>query len=88
MALGVAVVLGSALVSTKVHAAAAKLMAHSNEVDPLPQPLPNHWVLGMTVAVFTDAHDDFWIIHRNDSPKPCEVYGTSKPPGASETERA
>jgi hypothetical protein len=75
-------------VSTKVHAAATKLMAHSIEVDPLPQPLPNHWVLGMTVGVSTDAHDDFCIIRRNDSPKPCEGYGTWKPPGASETERA
>jgi hypothetical protein len=88
MALGVAVVLESALVSTKVHAAAAKLMAHSIEVDPLPQPLPNHWVLSMTVGVSTDANDDFWIIHRHDSPKPCEVYGTWKPSGSSETERA
>jgi DNA-binding beta-propeller fold protein YncE len=35
------------------------------EVDPLwPKPLPNHWVLGMTIGVSVDAQNHIWIIHR------------------------
>ena len=38
------------------------------EVDPLwPQPLPNHWVMGMTIGVAVDARDHVFIIHRPDS---------------------
>src|SRR6266446_10487888 len=35
------------------------------EVDPLwPKPLPNHWLLGMTIGVWVDEQDHVWIIHR------------------------
>ena len=35
------------------------------EVDPLwPKPLPNHWVLGMTIGIWVDEQDHVWIIHR------------------------
>jgi hypothetical protein len=35
------------------------------EVDPLwPKPLPNHWLLGMTIGVWADDQDHVWIIHR------------------------
>src|SRR5215510_9964012 len=35
------------------------------EVDPLwPKPLPNHWLLGMTIGVWADEDDHIWIIHR------------------------
>jgi DNA-binding beta-propeller fold protein YncE len=35
------------------------------EVDPLwPKPLPNHWILGMTIGVWVDDQDHVWIIHR------------------------
>jgi len=35
------------------------------EVDPLwPKPLPNHWVLGMTIGIWVDDQDNVWIIHR------------------------
>jgi hypothetical protein len=38
------------------------------EVDPLwPKPLPNHWLLGMTIGVSVDAQDHIWIIHRSSS---------------------
>lgn len=38
------------------------------QVDPLwPKPLPNHWVLGMTIGVSVDAQDNVWIIHRPES---------------------
>ena len=35
------------------------------EVDPLwPKPMPNHWLLGMTIGVWVDEQDHVWIIHR------------------------
>jgi DNA-binding beta-propeller fold protein YncE len=35
------------------------------EVDPFwPKPLPNHWLLGMSIGVSVDAQDHVWIIHR------------------------
>ncbi|MGE0312884.1 MAG: hypothetical protein AB7P21_14840 [Lautropia sp.] len=35
------------------------------EVDPLwPKPLPNHWLLGMTIGVWVDDQDHVWIVHR------------------------
>jgi len=35
------------------------------EVDPAwPKPLPNHWVMGMTIGVATDAADHVWVLHR------------------------
>lgn len=38
------------------------------EVDPMwPKPLPNHWVLGMTIGVAVDHQDHVWIVHRRDS---------------------
>src|SRR3984893_7817938 len=37
------------------------------EVDPLwPKPLPNHWLLGMTIGVSVDDQDHVWIIHRGE----------------------
>lgn len=43
----------------------ADVMVPKFEVDPLwPKPLPNHWILGMTVGVAVDANDDVWIVHR------------------------
>ncbi|MGD8288502.1 MAG: hypothetical protein PVI31_07765 [Gemmatimonadota bacterium] len=36
------------------------------EVDPFwPKPLPNHWLIGPTIGVTTDANDGVWIVHRN-----------------------
>ena len=38
------------------------------EWDPTwPQPLPNNWVLGMTIGVHVDASDHVWVTHRPDS---------------------
>jgi DNA-binding beta-propeller fold protein YncE len=35
------------------------------EVDPLwPKPLPNHWIMGMTIGAWVDDQDHIWIIHR------------------------
>jgi DNA-binding beta-propeller fold protein YncE len=38
------------------------------EVDPLwPKPLPNQWLLGMTIGVNVDEQDNVWIIHRSSA---------------------
>jgi DNA-binding beta-propeller fold protein YncE len=38
------------------------------EVDPLwPKPLPNQWLLGMTIGVWVDEQDHVWIIHRSSA---------------------
>ena len=35
------------------------------QADPMwPKPLPNHWLLGMTIGVWVDDQDHVWIIHR------------------------
>src|SRR5690349_7565831 len=45
--------------------AGARAIAPVFEVDQLwPKPLPNHWLLGMTIGVWVDDQDNVWIIHR------------------------
>jgi hypothetical protein len=54
----------------KVVAAQSKtaVQAPRFEVDPMwPKPLPNHWLLGMTIGVSVDARDHIWIIHRSSA---------------------
>ncbi len=47
------------------------------EVDPFwPKPLPNHWVLGMTIGVAIDAQQDVWIVHRPQTLDRMESYLT------------
>src|SRR5688572_6804778 len=48
-----------------LHAQTGTVRAPYFEVDPLwPKPLPNHWVLGMTIGVAIDDKDHIWILHR------------------------
>lgn len=66
---GVLLGLGAVLVvgQSKVQAAAAARMVDAPrfEVDPLwPKPLPNHWILGMTIGVGIDSRDHVFIVHR------------------------
>ena len=54
-----------------------EVMVPKFEVDPFwPKPLPNHWILGMTIGVAIDAHDDVWIVHRPQSLDEKESYLT------------
>ena len=85
-ALGIAgtmVVLGaaSALLEKKSVVHAAATMAPRFEVDPFwPKPLPNHWILGQSIGVSADAHDNIWIIHRVGSLEAGEQHATTNPP--------
>ena len=39
------------------------------EVDPFwPKPMPNNWLLGMTIGIGIDERDHVWIIHRGNDP--------------------
>jgi hypothetical protein len=60
---------------------AATVEAPMFEVDPLwPKPLPNHWLMGMTIGVSVDAQDHIWIIHRQGSLEKGEQHATTTPP--------
>jgi hypothetical protein len=56
---------GQAVLDNEADAKARTVRAPRFEVDPLwPKPLPNHWLLGMTIGVWVDEADHVWIIHR------------------------
>src|SRR5580692_4391870 len=73
--------IGSVALQKKAAVQAAGPQAPIFEVDPLwPKPLPNHWLMGMTIGVSVDAQDNIWIIHRQGSLEPGELHATSNPP--------
>src|SRR5438093_740113 len=79
-----ALAIGQRFLENRAVAEAAGVQAPMFEVDPLwPKPLPNHWILGMTIGVSADAPDHIWIIHRQQTLEPKQVYATTDPPGAS-----
>src|SRR5271154_6150237 len=79
----VALGLTSNLLSKKAVVHANGAVAPHFDVDPFwPKPLPNHWVMGMTIGVSVDAQDHVWIVHRSGSNDPGELRASSNPPGA------
>src|SRR6202795_3563099 len=75
---------GSVLLDKRAAVEAAAIQAPMFEVDPMwPKPLPNHWLLGMTIGVSVDGQDHVWIVHRPASLDPKEKYATTTPPGSS-----
>lgn len=57
---------GQALLDT---AAAQAKQAPRFEVDPYwPKPMPNNWVMGMTIGVGISPDDHIWVIHRGNDP--------------------
>jgi DNA-binding beta-propeller fold protein YncE len=73
--------IGSSVLQKRAAVAAAGLQAPMFEVDPLwPKPLPNHWLLGMTIGVSVDGQDHIWIIHRQGSLERGELHATTNPP--------
>ena len=60
--------IGQAVIDNDADAQSRTVRAPRFEVDPLwPKPLPNHWLLGMTIGVWVDESDHVWIIHRGAS---------------------
>ena len=79
IALGVA----STMLEKRAAVEAASVQAPRFEVDPMwPKPLPNHWLLGMTIGVSVDAQDHVWIIHRGASLERMENYLAANPPAS------
>ena len=79
----IALGLTSSLLSKKAVVHASGAVAPHFEVDPFwPKPLPNHWVLGMTIGVSVDAQDHVWIVHRSGSNDPGEQHAATNPPQA------
>jgi len=59
---------GQALLQNTAVAQRASVQVPIFEVDPLwPRPLPNDWLLGMTIGVWVDDQDNVWIIHRGSA---------------------
>jgi hypothetical protein len=72
---------GSTLLQKQAAVQAAAVQAPMFEVDPLwPKPLPNHWLIGMTIGVAVDAQDNIWIVHRQGSLEPGELHAATNPP--------
>jgi DNA-binding beta-propeller fold protein YncE len=83
LALLIALRVGITVLQKRAAVEAATVQAPMFEVDPLwPKPLPNHWLMGMTIGVSVDAQDNVWIIHRQGSLEPGELHATSNPPVA------
>jgi DNA-binding beta-propeller fold protein YncE len=77
----VALGVGSAVLEKRAAVEAAGVQAPMFEVDPLwPKPLPNHWLMGMTIGVSVDAQDHVWIVHRQGSLEAGELHATTNPP--------
>src|SRR5882724_10830957 len=79
----VALGIGSSLLEKRARVEAASVQAPMFEVDPSwPKPLPNHWLIGMTIGGAVGAQDNVWIIQRQGSLEPGERDATSNPPVA------
>jgi hypothetical protein len=81
--LGLTAALGVGQSKLQAAIAARAVDAPRFEVDPLwPKPLPNHWLLGMTIGIGIDARDHVFIVHRGDSTlnQRTEVGADANPP--------
>ncbi len=54
------------------------------EVDPFwPRPMPNNWVMGMTIGVTVDDRDHVWVVHRGNDPGNLDRTELALPGGAN-----
>ena len=83
---GVLVLLGCTQALLDKQAPQGELVnAPAFEVDPLwPKPLPNHWLLGMTIGVWVDEQDHVWIIHRSSATLNANERGAELEPPTGE----
>ena len=59
--------------------AAGDTMVPWFEADPYwPKPLPNHWVLAMTIGLDVDKNDNVWVVHRPQTLEQKESYAARK----------
>ena len=83
---GVLVLLGCTQALLDKQAPQGELVnAPAFEVDPLwPKPLPNHWLLGMTIGVWVDEQDHVWVIHRSSATLNANERGAEVDPPTGE----
>lgn len=63
--------------------AAQAKQAPKFEVDPFwPKPMPNNWVMGMTIGLTVDDRDHVWVIHRGNDPGNLDRTELALPGGA------
>ena len=59
---------GQSMLQNRAEAQGSGVQAPMFEVDALwPKPMPNGWLLGMTIGVWVDDQDHVWIIHRGSA---------------------
>ena len=59
--------------------AAGDVMVPWFEADPYwPKPLPNNWILAMTIGLDVDKKDNVWVFHRPQTLEQKESYATRK----------
>jgi DNA-binding beta-propeller fold protein YncE len=80
VALLLALGLRSLVLERRAAVDAAAVQVPQFEVDLMwPKPLPNHWILGMTIGVSVDAQDHVWVVHRPGSLERMETYAQQDP---------
>ena len=68
VAVGAALWFGQTALQNQAEAQDATIDGPIFEVDPFwPKPLPNNWLLGMSIGVWVDDQDHIWMIHRGSS---------------------
>jgi DNA-binding beta-propeller fold protein YncE len=81
--------IGQSMLQDRAEAQRASVQAPMFEVDPLwPKPLPNNWLLGMTIGVWVDEQDYVWIIHRGAATLHNNERGSELSPAIAECCRA
>jgi len=76
---------GESVLERRLEAQSGSVQAPRFEVDPMwPKPLPNHWLLGMTIGVSVDARDHVWIIHRSSATLNANERGAELTPPTGE----
>jgi hypothetical protein len=62
-----ALAIGQATLEARVQARTPSRRRCSRSTRFWPQPLPNHWMLGMAIGVGVDSRDHVYIVHRRES---------------------
>ena len=65
--------------AAQAQAASGDTMVPWFEVDPYwPKPLPNHWILAMTIGLDVDKQDNVWVFHCPQTLEQKESYAARK----------
>jgi DNA-binding beta-propeller fold protein YncE len=80
---GAIIALGAGQAALEISAQQQTVQAPRFEVDPFwPKPLPNKWVMGMTIGVGVDSRDHVFIVHRAETVTGDEAAAATNPPSS------